>query len=466
MTDFLSSNSAVAGGGTNNATTSATTSYEPRQSARVRGANIHTTGDGDVWQEHLVVCEAAGNKLVIRSYFKNSRTKKKVWDEPPTGASSIEPASPNKRAEAEAELKTLQAAMDGVSADASPDDHDGGSGEHGAKKSKKGRGFFGAFRKKAKGTKNGPETTASAKTGGRMFGKSSSKSGSSANNSKNADAFGMDGDEDIQRAISLSMGLENDTVASSQQSAYNKYSKNKQWQEDQEALEMAKAISMSEAEAKGHRVDTESPTTAIEVATTTPTMTDNTNTSATEEEMLQRAIEESRREHANIENTASFGAAAMPFSQEANLLGFPAPDYNPGQTHQETQQQQQHSSPCHQHGNQDFQDQKMPAQANNLKKPPPTVGASFPNDTANTPSFAAVPASSNTTAFDPYGQDSSAVSVAAMLPTHGGSYPQGNPVTDGPVLRKMDEQGDRKPAASLGRLMYNKKTVEDEAGVV
>ena len=131
MTDILSSNT-TGGGGANNSsgakttattTTTATTAtiapYEPRPSTRVRGANLHNTvGDGDVWYEHLVVCEAAKNKLVIRSYFKNGRTHKKIWDEPPTGASTIEPASSTKRTEAETELKTLQAAMDGVSADA------------------------------------------------------------------------------------------------------------------------------------------------------------------------------------------------------------------------------------------------------------------------------------------------------------------------------------------------------------
>lgn len=458
MTDILSSNGGAA------TAAAATTSYEPRQSARVRGANIHTTGDGDVWQEHLVVCEAAGNKLVIRSYFKNSRTKKKVWDEPPTGASSIEPASPDKRTEAEGELKTLQAAMDGVSADANPDNNNGGS-ENGGKKSKKSRGFFGAFRKK--GSKNGPGTTANAKTGG-MF----SKRGSSSNNGKKADDFGVDGDEDIQRAISLSMGLQNDTVASSQQTAYNKYSKKKEWQEDQEALEMAKAISMSEADANGHGVQSESPTTATVGAVTTTT-TDNTNESTTEEEMLQRAIEESRREHANNGKNASLGAGAMPSTQEADLLRFSATGYDPGPMHQ-AQQQRQQSFPFHQQENQDFRghhspmgngefldNQKMPAKAANLKKPPPTAGEYFPNDTACTPSFAAAPAVSNTMAFDPYAQ-----STSAMPPTAGGSYPQGDSVNDGPVLRKMDEQGDRKPAASLGRLMYNKKSVEDEAGVV
>lgn len=94
--------------------------------------------DGDTWQEYLAVSEklnkAASNKskrsgglsslfgkkkkkdtkpgssvddnstLVIRSYFENKRTGEKVWDEPPSGASNIIPASEEMRRMAEMQL--------------------------------------------------------------------------------------------------------------------------------------------------------------------------------------------------------------------------------------------------------------------------------------------------------------------------------------------------------------------------
>eukprot|EP00531_Pseudo-nitzschia_arenysensis_P004572 CAMPEP_0116119326 /NCGR_PEP_ID=MMETSP0329-20121206/2576_1 /TAXON_ID=697910 /ORGANISM="Pseudo-nitzschia arenysensis, Strain B593" /LENGTH=280 /DNA_ID=CAMNT_0003613009 /DNA_START=61 /DNA_END=906 /DNA_ORIENTATION=+ len=94
--------------------------------------------DGDTWQEYLAVSEKAnksisnGSKrgglsslfgkknknkssktsdsdtsssnLIIRSYFQNRRTGRKVWDEPPSGASRIVPASEEMRRMAELQL--------------------------------------------------------------------------------------------------------------------------------------------------------------------------------------------------------------------------------------------------------------------------------------------------------------------------------------------------------------------------
>lgn len=114
--------------------------------------------DGDTWQEYLSVCEkgriekgrpekgrraaafslfgkkkkmtsietntntngndndnSKGNgndisNLMIRSYFQNTRTKKKVWDEPPSGASHIVPASEEMRLMAQHQLGELYVA--------------------------------------------------------------------------------------------------------------------------------------------------------------------------------------------------------------------------------------------------------------------------------------------------------------------------------------------------------------------
>ena len=98
--------------------------------------------DGDTWQEYLAVSEKPnhattsnslsffgkknkkkstksksnsqnngdGNSLIVRSYFQNSRTGKKVWDEPPSGASRIVPATQDMRRMAELQLEEVYVA--------------------------------------------------------------------------------------------------------------------------------------------------------------------------------------------------------------------------------------------------------------------------------------------------------------------------------------------------------------------
>jgi len=53
-----------------------------------------------------------GNNLIIRSYYQNNRTGKKVWDEPPSGASKIVPASQEMRRMAELQLDELYVVTD------------------------------------------------------------------------------------------------------------------------------------------------------------------------------------------------------------------------------------------------------------------------------------------------------------------------------------------------------------------
>jgi hypothetical protein len=115
--------------------------------------------DGDTWDEYLAVCEKAdtrastttsgggalsffgkkkkkngnsskkdstssssnattnNNNLTIRSYFQNRRTGKKVWDEPPSGASKIVPASEEMRRMAAIQLDELYVATATIGAD-------------------------------------------------------------------------------------------------------------------------------------------------------------------------------------------------------------------------------------------------------------------------------------------------------------------------------------------------------------
>ena len=119
-----------------------------------------TIADGDTWDEYLAVCEKAdtrastttsgggalsffgkkkkktgnnnnkkgstsssssattnNNNLTIRSYFQNRRTGKKVWDEPPSGASKIVPASEEMRRMANIQLGDLYVATATIGAD-------------------------------------------------------------------------------------------------------------------------------------------------------------------------------------------------------------------------------------------------------------------------------------------------------------------------------------------------------------
>lgn len=423
MTDILRASTTAA------AAPAPASTYAPARKSS-RGSNSATVGDGDQWLEELVVCEAAGNKLVIRSYFKNRRTRAKVWDEPPTGASSIEPASTTKRREAEEKLKSLQCALDvnTIAGNTTAAAAAAASSDSSSKKSKKGRGFFSAFRKKPKdknvaGTASGTSGTKGA------FGRTNIGHASGANNGM------VDGDEDIQRAISNSMGLHQDPTANSQQKAFNKIQKNNQWQEDQEQMEIAMAISLSEAAGAGGGggggADETPPVAATAPAENSFNLAATTTTTTSEEEMLQRAIEESR--------WAASGVASAP-SPEADLLDFSEYSQDPSQSIiGSSSAKAQPSASIHDA----FLDQKMPAQAD-LKKPPPP-------------------------SFDPYAQQSPpAAAATAAVPSAFGESSFENQSSKNEKLRKMDDHNhdNRKPAATLGLRMYNKKTVEDEAGVV
>lgn len=69
--------------------------------------------DGDTWVEKLAVAESLDNatggamKLVVRSYYKNTTTGQRTWDEPPSGASRIAPASAEMRRMAELQVQEM-----------------------------------------------------------------------------------------------------------------------------------------------------------------------------------------------------------------------------------------------------------------------------------------------------------------------------------------------------------------------
>lgn len=97
--------------------------------------------DGDLWCERVTVCESAAKdgtpKLLLRSYYRNRRTDERVWDEPPSGASRVQHATPAMRARGEAKLQELRTTLAMIPIEQTT----------GAKKKK--RGFFGMFQKKS-----------------------------------------------------------------------------------------------------------------------------------------------------------------------------------------------------------------------------------------------------------------------------------------------------------------------------
>lgn len=89
--------------------------YAARRSLRAKKMTS-SAGDGDVWTEAFAISEtdiyeqlndADENVSItptVRSYFESQNTRKREWDEPPTGASSVifAPDSARKMAEAQA----------------------------------------------------------------------------------------------------------------------------------------------------------------------------------------------------------------------------------------------------------------------------------------------------------------------------------------------------------------------------
>lgn len=370
--------------------------YEPRRSARV---TANTSGDGDVWQEKLMVCEADGNKLVIRSYFRSTKSGKRVWDEPPTGASQIEAASAADRQKVQEELKNMQVALD--------TNNENVGGEEGkGKAAKKSKGFFSAFRKS-------PKDKAGSSSSGGLFGKKKSDQHGKKSSVAKGD---IDGDEDMQRAISLSMGLNPD--AADANSAANG---GNSWDADDEALEMAKAMSISEAESAS------------------PAATHN----FTEDEMLQRALEESKRE--------TTGVASMP-SKETDFFALAEePSGSFGQAPARTKSDDGDGTLLNQkmpalkaHPEDDFFNQKMPA-TTDVKPPPATANA-----------YAM---------FDPYAKnDASPPARAASASPASNEQPQHDD-DDAKGLRKMDSVSSNRRSSGFTR-HFKKKSYENEAGVV
>lgn len=309
--------------------------YAPRRSTRIN--TDLAMADGDTWKEKISVCEGVNPdgtpKLLIRSYYKNTRTGQKVWDEPPSGASNILFASAEDRKIAEAHMDEMKTTLALIPPEDKPYHSNDPSNN---KKDKKG-GFFQRLR---------------------------------SNNQKSKQVDDSQ-DLNLQRALARSM-----------KDRPGRRSEARVDEDDDDDLAMAKALSLS--------VDQHTPS------------------QMTEEEMIQQAIEESKREAEMMRTCASRAWTKHSQAGTGDLLGFTGDDYS---------------------------DRKMPA----LKKPP--TNQSNASAVSNT--------SSLTDPFDPYGSSNQA------LP----------PGSDSDLL---STESSSKPSSKSRFRMFGggRKAMEDDAGLV
>ena len=114
--------------------------FKPQPSTRVSKVEA----DNDTWVEYLTIADILNPRtntyqLQIRSFFESKASRKKVWDEPPSGAKDIVWASESSKHMAEEQMKDLM-----VVEKTKGDGHDGsdGNGDANSKRKSKKRSFL------------------------------------------------------------------------------------------------------------------------------------------------------------------------------------------------------------------------------------------------------------------------------------------------------------------------------------
>ena len=274
--------------------------FEARRSTRV-AANKYCH-DGDVWQETLAVCETPVTKngqvkMMIRSYYSNQRTGDRVWDEPPSGATTILPATEHMRQMAQAQLQEMQITF-GTFPEQPPE---------------KKRGFLRKVLSTPSSTSTASNTVSSPKY------KVQYKPGSILSKVKKQPPRKMDDtlDPQVQQAIALSM---NESINSHEEPVIRS-----EVSFVDNDIEMVMALSLSEAESKNRQMS--------------------------EEEELQRAIVESRR------TSFSPHVAALPIKDEFSGLGLS----QSSSSEQTRRKQRSNKDAATTASDDSLMDQKMPA---------------------------------------------------------------------------------------------------------
>jgi len=247
--------------------------YNARPSTRTAGIDV--AHDGVVWKERLAVVEGVtpeGNpRLFIRSYFRNPTTHDRVWDEPPSGASGVDFATPAMRKYAEEQMKELQFTLDLI-----PPDQQQQQQEKQQAPTKKGL-FGGRFKgkKKEKPTlkdesKDLNLQRAIAMSMADQHGGGGSSRSNTSNNNNNDPRILFDSE------FSQPVKSNGTRASTTQQRSFD------------DDLAMAKALSLSASGQQQPVAEEKKPITNSSYGTTTADMT--------EEEMLQMALEQSRND--------------------------------------------------------------------------------------------------------------------------------------------------------------------------
>lgn len=83
--------------------------FEPRQSTRI---STKVEADNDQWTEYITIIDLLNPRtnayeLQTRSFFESASTRRKVWDEPPSGAKNVVWASEEAKNKAKEQMKDL-----------------------------------------------------------------------------------------------------------------------------------------------------------------------------------------------------------------------------------------------------------------------------------------------------------------------------------------------------------------------
>jgi hypothetical protein len=255
-----------------------------------RMGHAHIQADGDTWQEILavVVKETKGTaggsstvpgaadistatatgQLMIRSYFQNKRSGKRVWDEPPSGASHVVAATEEMHRMASVQLQELQ--IVGAAAAATTTTTTDTSTGMGTETKKK-RGFLSfGFGKNSKHNNNTNNTVAARiryKPGSSLVTPRPTSRGAKRGTGGTGTSVE---DLQVQEAIAQSLGI---------MVQHQNYDDD---DEDDEEMQMVKALSLSTA-VNSNSADSD-------------TMLEN------EQQLLARVMEESKLEQLRVHN--------------------------------------------------------------------------------------------------------------------------------------------------------------------
>ena len=223
-----------------------------------RMAHTDIQADGDTWQETLAVVVKESTtesrqpqQLMIRSYFENSRSGKRVWDEPPSGASHVRAATEEMHRMAQVQLQEMQIVVSGIPTTtstgtaASTPAHD----DHGTKEKR--RGFLFGFGKKKISNDDQNNDTSSAmshriryKPGSNLLAARPSKHG------KDVKTTATTGEDLLlQQAIAQSLAQQQGIPYDGH---LDPHSYGHPYTAEEEELEMVKALSLSTAHHENH----------------------------------------------------------------------------------------------------------------------------------------------------------------------------------------------------------------------